>query len=791
MRRLLIGVSLLASACLLLFLLARVWSTNPAAADNGFKLPWRSDQPSAHGTGKFKITSGWSNDPNCAHTDPFNIYAYDFDLPEGTPVVASKAGSVVYAGSNPSLGNLVIIDHRGGDGTFYAHLSSLSVSANQIVAQGQEVGKSGHTGNATGPHLHFQRNSGVSASRQGSPQPVYFDEYPGQQLFCNGIVTSQNTGAPPPPTTVSYEHFMTINPSEPGQARAGDWQFEYVAAFVFRTQQADTVALFRLYNSNTGEHFYTASSQERAAVLSNSVWHDEGVAAYVFPTGGSGRLPLYRFFQTAPPGKHFYTLDSSGEGAPNLAPEGIAAYVSDGSHEGAAPLFRWFNAVSGDHFYTLNFHEVGSATSGAFRLEGIAAWVSPTASASLVPLYRLIVAGSRFHFYTISADERQQVLAAGGTDEGVAAYVAPGPTDGWVPFYRFYRDTGDHLFTVCSGEDHSADAGSYRSEGIAAYVSARPRPGLVPLYRWYSNLTAQHQDLLNTGDPSLCPALVEAPSPTETPTATPTQPPDRTPTPTGTPTPAGTATPVSASTSTPTPARTPTPVGAATSTPIPSRTPTPTRTPTPQGAATPVGTATPALSTVKLSIADVTVPFGGGGTAVLQAIGQAPGIGAYTIDIVYDSAIVSATNCSAPSSGQCNANYGPNRVRVAGFSANGLSGTVTLVEVGFQAATTAEACSNLRIEVTQLADPSGNSLLFSSNDGRICFEHTGSVIGDVDCSGDVTSVDALYIVQYAAGLLTSLSCVGNADVNRDGYVNAIDATLILQYVAGLIPALPV
>ena len=62
--------------------------------------------------------------------------------------------------------------------------------------------------------------------------------------------------------------------------------------------------------------------------------------------------------------------------------------------------------------------------------------------------------------------------------------------------------------------------------------------------------------------------------------------------------------------------------------------------------------------------------------------------------------------------------------------------------------------------------------------------------GDVDCSGVVTSVDAVLILQLDAALIDSLSCQSLADVSGDGAATAIDAALILQLTAGLLDALP-
>jgi hypothetical protein len=66
----------------------------------------------------------------------------------------------------------------------------------------------------------------------------------------------------------------------------------------------------------------------------------------------------------------------------------------------------------------------------------------------------------------------------------------------------------------------------------------------------------------------------------------------------------------------------------------------------------------------------------------------------------------------------------------------------------------------------------------------------GGLTGDVDCDDAVDAIDAALILQFAAGLISSLPCGQNADVNGDGNVDAIDAALILQYSAGLIPNLP-
>ena len=101
------------------------------------------------------ITSpfGYRNAP----TSGASSYHQGVDLDTGTnwPVVAAKAGTVVFAGYSGAAGNYVKIDHRDGFTSIYMHLNSYCVSVGQNVSAGQNIGKTGATGVATGDHLHF------------------------------------------------------------------------------------------------------------------------------------------------------------------------------------------------------------------------------------------------------------------------------------------------------------------------------------------------------------------------------------------------------------------------------------------------------------------------------------------------------------------------------------------------------------------------------------------------------------------------------------------------------------
>lgn len=84
----------------------------------------------------------------------------DFPVSTGTSVKAVGNGTVVSAGWGGAYGYQVVIRHPDGRYSQYAHLSQLSVRAGQPVNRGQQIGRSGSTGNATGPHLHFEIRTG-------------------------------------------------------------------------------------------------------------------------------------------------------------------------------------------------------------------------------------------------------------------------------------------------------------------------------------------------------------------------------------------------------------------------------------------------------------------------------------------------------------------------------------------------------------------------------------------------------------------------------------------------------
>ena len=119
-------------------------------------------------------------------------YSLDFLMPEGTPVLAARAGTVLYlqdgfteGGADPSLlerANLVVVAHGDGTMASYGHLTpGIPVSVGDAVGEGDVLGWSGATGFAGRPHLHFH----VGKRMLGAPGrtiPIHLRDREGRVL---------------------------------------------------------------------------------------------------------------------------------------------------------------------------------------------------------------------------------------------------------------------------------------------------------------------------------------------------------------------------------------------------------------------------------------------------------------------------------------------------------------------------------------------------------------------------------------------------------------------------------
>lgn len=185
-----------------------------------YKLPWASGPANAHAVlqGNAAVGPAGGCVSGCGtHNDESMRYAWDFDLPEGTEVLAARGGTVALMNgswrpdhcggvtdfgegqvTSPFIGNeanFVLIDHGDGTSALYLHLSTVSqgierkARTGEPVAQGEVLGLSGKTGfTQCRPHLHFQVENSVRADWFTTSQPVSFAD--------QDVVAREPTGVP-------------------------------------------------------------------------------------------------------------------------------------------------------------------------------------------------------------------------------------------------------------------------------------------------------------------------------------------------------------------------------------------------------------------------------------------------------------------------------------------------------------------------------------------------------------------------------------------------------------------
>jgi murein DD-endopeptidase MepM/ murein hydrolase activator NlpD len=105
--------------------------------------------------------SGWISSGYGIRTDPFNgrrAFHYGIDISNmiGTPIHATAAGKVVFAGVNGGYGKMVKIEHADNYMSIYGHLNHIQVKPGESVMRGDCIGTMGNTGRSSGSHLHYE-----------------------------------------------------------------------------------------------------------------------------------------------------------------------------------------------------------------------------------------------------------------------------------------------------------------------------------------------------------------------------------------------------------------------------------------------------------------------------------------------------------------------------------------------------------------------------------------------------------------------------------------------------------
>ncbi len=185
-------VSLFLALWFLPYLIFIVFFTGPNNSDSypdpqnsQYLLPW-------HGGVKRFVAQG--NRSFTSHRG-LNLYAWDFIMPVGTPVLAARAGTVVHVEVHhdgiQNLANYILIEHSDGVRTGYAHLKKegAKVNVGDKVQQGQIIGYSGLVGITIMPHLHF-----YATNKNGTQAiAITFKDVPGGYPKAGHTYTSDNS----------------------------------------------------------------------------------------------------------------------------------------------------------------------------------------------------------------------------------------------------------------------------------------------------------------------------------------------------------------------------------------------------------------------------------------------------------------------------------------------------------------------------------------------------------------------------------------------------------------------
>ena len=298
-----------------------------------------------------------------------------------------------------------------------------------------------------------------------------YGDFPEEALY-NGLVHrmyNPNSG----------EHFYTKSVSERDDLIAVGWNYEEDSCFTTPGAGENTFPIYRLYNPNGDEHHYTIDREE-AVKIKNAGWSFEGVSFYAYEKGSENGVPMYREYNPND-GHHNYTTDKREHDyvvSVGWHDEDIAWNVESGNeNDGYLP-----KGVSRykDGTYSFYDRELGY---GAFSEEALKEGL----------VHRMYNPNSGEHFYTMSVSERDDLVKAGWIYEEDSCFTAPAAADDRLPIYRLYNPNGnDHHYTIDKEEAVSLKEAGWIFEGVSFYAYEKDSTDGVPLYREYNPNSGRH-----------------------------------------------------------------------------------------------------------------------------------------------------------------------------------------------------------------------------------------------------------------------------------------------------------
>jgi hypothetical protein len=312
---------------------------------------------------------------------------------------------------------------------------------------------------------------------------------------------------------------FVINLTSPTNAAITDNQG--VASIIDSVNTVVPNRMFRAYNPDSGDHFFTTSLAEFENAILNG-FNDETTNSTgfgVLPIQFSGSLPLYRMYNPNA-GLHYYTIDfverDSLIGNGYLF-EKVEGFLFTSRTDATVEIRRIYNVVEGGHLFTESpairdaivqqFPGIWvehNSTGFAYSMEpgeGVPAggFRGPNIAATATRLFRAYDPNSQDHFFTMSVDEFRNAIALGYLDEstgrsgiGVSTVQYPGST----ALHRLYNPTrGLHYYTTNSAELDQLVAGAYLYEKYEGFVFETQVDTTVEIWRLYNSTAGGH---LNT-----------------------------------------------------------------------------------------------------------------------------------------------------------------------------------------------------------------------------------------------------------------------------------------------------
>ncbi len=307
------------------------------------------------GNGEAPFNDIWSNN---TYLGPWTFNAYNFGACYPLPTDSSSGSTKSIP--NAACGTTTYADWQSDwqqdAGSTYTLLPSVPTNVQATASSSSSIGVSWTASTDTGgPGL-----SGYQVYRNGS---------------LVGTSNASTTSYTDTGLTAGTQYSYTVQAYDTSNNQSGASSPPATAT----TPTGCDVPLYRLRNSQTGDHLYTANLTEVIGAL-NSGFVPEGIAGYVDQANNGSETALYRLRQIAS-GFHFYTTSQSEEttlvGSGQYANEGIAGYVSSSSGSNLLTFLRLYDSHNGLHFYTDSQSEASAleTASGGYQSEGNAGYI--------------------------------------------------------------------------------------------------------------------------------------------------------------------------------------------------------------------------------------------------------------------------------------------------------------------------------------------------------------------------------------------------------------------------------